>query len=96
MKPNAQVSADFVASAVSELQKARGCPVAYFNGTVGGLMNSLKVTGVSLFWNFEEKFQTRSPTTTRTIQKTRLFKVEFNGGSRRLFAAVTSRLPLCR
>jgi hypothetical protein len=40
---NTQVSADFVASTVKELRTAKGCPVAYFTGVVGGLMSSLKV-----------------------------------------------------
>jgi hypothetical protein len=40
-------------------------------------MNSLKLRGFWLVWNFVEKFHTRTPTTTRTIQKTRLFSVEF-------------------
>jgi hypothetical protein len=48
-------------------------------------MNSLKLTGLLLVWNFVEKFHTTTPTTTRTIQKTRLFSVEFKsclpGGS---------------
>ena len=40
-------------------------------------MNSLKVSGWWPVWNVVEKFHTRTPTTTRTIQKTRLFSVEF-------------------
>lgn len=40
---NTEISADFVASTVKELRKSQGCPVAYFTGTVGGLMTSLKV-----------------------------------------------------
>ncbi len=40
---NTEVSADFVAATVQTLQKAHGCPVVYFNGSVGGLMTSLKV-----------------------------------------------------
>jgi len=40
---NTEISADFVAGAVNALKKAKDCPVAYFTGTVGGLMSSLKV-----------------------------------------------------
>ena len=48
-------------------------------------MNSLKLTGVSFRWNFEEKFQTRATRTAIATQKTRLFTVEFNVASRRLY-----------
>ena len=41
---NTEVSADFVAATVKALREKHGCPVAYFTGTVGGLMTSLKVT----------------------------------------------------
>lgn len=40
---NTLVSADFVHWTVSELVASRKCPVAYFTGTVGGLMTSLRV-----------------------------------------------------
>ena len=40
---NTEISADFVGYTVKELRKSQGCPVAYFTGTVGGLMTSLKV-----------------------------------------------------
>lgn len=40
---NTQVSADFVAGTVAALKAKHGCPVAYFSGTVGGLMTSLHV-----------------------------------------------------
>lgn len=40
---NTQISADFVGYTVKELRKSQGCPVAYFTGTVGGLMTSLRV-----------------------------------------------------
>lgn len=40
---NTEVSADFVAGTVNALRKQHGCPVVYLNGTVGGLMTSLKV-----------------------------------------------------
>ncbi|QEL17880.1 neutral/alkaline non-lysosomal ceramidase N-terminal domain-containing protein [Limnoglobus roseus] len=40
---NTEVSADFVASTVKTLEKEHQCPVVYFNGSVGGLMTSLKV-----------------------------------------------------
>ncbi|MCE9531067.1 MAG: hypothetical protein K8T89_08070 [Planctomycetes bacterium] len=40
---NTQISADFVTATVKELRKSQECPVAYFTGTVGGLMTSLKV-----------------------------------------------------
>ena len=41
-------------------------------------MNSLKLRGLLLVWNFVEKFHTRTPMTTSAIQKTRLLSVEFN------------------
>ncbi len=40
---NTEITADFVGFAVNELAKRQGCPVAYFSGTVGGLMTTLKV-----------------------------------------------------
>jgi hypothetical protein len=40
---NTEITADYVATTVSELRKSQGCPVAYFTGTVGGLMTSLDV-----------------------------------------------------
>jgi Neutral/alkaline non-lysosomal ceramidase, N-terminal len=40
---NTEITADYVATTVAELRKSQGCPVAYFTGTVGGLMTSLNV-----------------------------------------------------
>lgn len=40
---NTQLSADFVAWTVRELQEKYSCPVVYLTGTVGGLMTSLHV-----------------------------------------------------
>lgn len=40
---NTLVSADFVGYTVEALRKKHGCPVAYFTGTVGGLLTSLDV-----------------------------------------------------
>jgi hypothetical protein len=40
---NTQLSADFVGATVNHLSAKYGCPVAYFTGTVGGLMTSLHV-----------------------------------------------------
>jgi hypothetical protein len=40
---NKLVSADYVGYAVKHLRERHGCPVAYFTGTVGGLMTSLHV-----------------------------------------------------
>jgi hypothetical protein len=40
---NTLVSADYVGYTVNDLRKRLGCPVAYFTGTVGGLMTSLHV-----------------------------------------------------
>jgi hypothetical protein len=40
---NTQLSADFVGATVHYLRQKYGCPVAYFTGTVGGLMTSLQV-----------------------------------------------------
>jgi Neutral/alkaline non-lysosomal ceramidase, N-terminal len=40
---NTELTADYVATTVSELKKSQGCPVAYYTGTVGGLMTSLHV-----------------------------------------------------
>ncbi len=41
---NAELSADFVGYAVKHVSDKYQCPAAYFTGTVGGLMTSLKVT----------------------------------------------------
>jgi hypothetical protein len=41
---NTEISADFVGFTVKHLQEKHKCPVAYFTGTVGGLMSSLGVT----------------------------------------------------
>jgi hypothetical protein len=38
---NHAVTADFVGTTVATLKTRHGCPVAYFNGTVGGLMTCL-------------------------------------------------------
>ena len=40
---NTEITADYVGYTVSELRKSQGCPVAYFTGTVGGLMTTLKL-----------------------------------------------------
>ena len=40
---NTELTADFVATTIAEIRKSQGCPVAYFTGTVGGLMTSLHV-----------------------------------------------------
>jgi hypothetical protein len=40
---NTAISADFVGYTVNHLRKKYDCPVAYFTGTVGGLMTSLHV-----------------------------------------------------
>jgi hypothetical protein len=40
---NTEISADFVGAAVNYLREKFTCPVAYFTGTVGGLMTSLHV-----------------------------------------------------
>ncbi len=40
---NTEVSADYVAATVKALRDKHGCPIAYFTGTVGGLMTSLGV-----------------------------------------------------
>ena len=40
---NRELTADFVGYTVNHLKKTHGCPVAYFTGTVGGLLTSLKV-----------------------------------------------------
>jgi hypothetical protein len=40
---NTEITADYVGYTVSELKKSQGCPVAYFTGTVGGLMTTLKL-----------------------------------------------------
>ena len=40
---NLEVSSDFVGPAVADLEKSEKVPVAYFTGTVGGLLSSLKV-----------------------------------------------------
>jgi hypothetical protein len=43
-------------------------------------MNSLNEIGRSCCWNFVEKFQMSTPTTTSTTQNNKLFKVEFKPG----------------
>ena len=45
--------------------------------------NSLKLTGSSLRWNFDEKFQTSATRTIIATQKTTLFTVVLNTASRR-------------
>jgi hypothetical protein len=40
---NTEVSADYVAATVKALREKHRCPVAYFTGTVGGLLTSLGV-----------------------------------------------------
>ena len=40
---NTELTADFVGYTVAELTRRQGCPVAYFTGTVGGLMTTLKL-----------------------------------------------------
>jgi hypothetical protein len=40
---NTEVSADFPHYTVRHLRESQGCPVAYFSGTVGGLMTTLKL-----------------------------------------------------
>jgi len=40
---NREITADFVGYTVGYLRKKHNCPVAYFTGTVGGLLTSLKV-----------------------------------------------------
>jgi hypothetical protein len=42
-RKNTEISADFVGYTVKHLQEKHKCPVAYFTGTVGGLMTSLGV-----------------------------------------------------
>ena len=38
---NTEITSDYVSYTVAELTKSQGCPVAYFTGTVGGLMTTL-------------------------------------------------------
>ena len=38
---NTEITADFPYYVVKHLRKSQGCPVAYFTGTVGGLMTTL-------------------------------------------------------
>jgi hypothetical protein len=38
---NTELTADYVGYTLDELKKSQGCPVAYFTGTVGGLMTTL-------------------------------------------------------
>ncbi|MBP3956551.1 neutral/alkaline non-lysosomal ceramidase N-terminal domain-containing protein [Gemmata sp. G18] len=40
---NTEVSADFIYYTVKHLRESQKCPVAYFTGTVGGLMTTLKL-----------------------------------------------------
>src|SRR5687767_12273476 len=41
---NTEITADFPYYTVKHLRESQGCPVAYFTGTVGGLMTTLKLT----------------------------------------------------
>jgi hypothetical protein len=40
---NTEVTADFVHSTVKHLRESQKCPVAYFTGTVGGLMTTIRL-----------------------------------------------------
>jgi hypothetical protein len=40
---NTRITADFIHYTVKHLEKSQGCPVAYFTGTVGGLMTTLRL-----------------------------------------------------
>ncbi|MFO0815851.1 MAG: neutral/alkaline non-lysosomal ceramidase N-terminal domain-containing protein [Gemmatales bacterium] len=40
---NTKISADYVGYCCEALEKSHGCPIAYFTGTVGGLMTSLRI-----------------------------------------------------
>jgi Neutral/alkaline non-lysosomal ceramidase, N-terminal len=40
---NTEITADFPHYTVKHLRESQGCPVAYFTGTVGGLMTTLKL-----------------------------------------------------
>jgi hypothetical protein len=54
---------------------------------------SLKLISWSAPWKPVEKFQIRTPTTTRTIQNSRLLSVEFNPGLLNALLSRVSRLP---
>jgi hypothetical protein len=41
---NTEITADYPYYTVKHLRESQGCPVAYFTGTVGGLMTTLKLT----------------------------------------------------
>jgi hypothetical protein len=41
---NTEITADFPYYVVKHLRESQGCPVAYFTGTVGGLMTTLRLT----------------------------------------------------
>jgi hypothetical protein len=58
---NTELSADFVAATVAYLRTKYSCPVAYFTGTVGGLMTSLHV---------EVKNEKGQPLADGTLEKT--------------------------
>ena len=58
-------------------------------------MNSLNFRLVGSVWKRVEKFQTSTPTRTRTIQNTRLFRVEFKNSSQQTeFSRVSLRRGL--
>ncbi len=40
---NSEITADFIHYTVKHLVKSQSCPIAYFTGTVGGLMTTLKL-----------------------------------------------------
>jgi len=41
---NTEITADFPYYTVKHLRESQGCPVAYFTGTVGGLMTTIRLT----------------------------------------------------
>ena len=59
-------------------------------------MKSLKATARSWVWNLVEKFHTRTPTTTSTIQNSRLFSVEFTPDLPAFSSLRLPRLPFGR
>ena len=40
---NTEITADFVHYTVKQLRESQKCPVAYFTGTVGGLMTTIRL-----------------------------------------------------
>jgi hypothetical protein len=75
---NTEISADYVGYTVNYLREKRKCPVAYFTGTVGGLMTSLHT---------EVKGDDGKPLADGTFEKTERYGRLLGGLAERALAA---------